>query len=132
MFLRSAQNFDYFNELVDARLARKDGLAKHQLRNHTAHGPNVDVGAVVCVAENELRSAVVPRANVAYIGLALDELFGGTEVAKLEDVALGVDEDVLRLDVSVANALGVNVGDRAQQLVAVQLDEQVRHHLFHF
>ena len=35
--LGRAQNFDYFDELVDARLARKDGLAKHQLRNHAAH-----------------------------------------------------------------------------------------------
>ena len=32
----------------------------------------------------------------------------------------------------MADALGVNVCDRTQQLVGVQLDEQIWHHLFHF
>ena len=32
----------------------------------------------------------------------------------------------------MADALGVNVSDRAQKLVGVELDEQVWHHLLHF
>ena len=42
-----------------------------------------------------------------------------------------VTQDVLWLNVSVANALRVDVGDRAQQLVRVELHQQVWHHLLH-
>ena len=31
----------------------------------------------------------------------------------------------------MADALGVYVGDRAEQLVSVELDQEVRHHLLH-
>ena len=43
----------------------------------------------------------------------------------------GVNEDVLGLDVSVANAFCMDVGDSSQHLVGIELDKQVRHHLFH-
>lgn len=43
-----------------------------------------------------------------------------------------INEDILRLDVSVTNTLGVNIRNRAKQLVAVKFNEQVRHHLLHF
>ena len=46
-------------------------------------------------------------------------------------MGVGVDEDVLGLDVSVADALGVDVGDGAEELVGVELDEDGRHHLLH-
>jgi len=43
----------------------------------------------------------------------------------------GVYEDVLGLDVSVADALGVDVGNGSEQLVGVHFDEQVGNHLLH-
>jgi hypothetical protein len=46
-------------------------------------------------------------------------------------MSLGVAENILRLDVSVTDALGMDVGDRSEQLVAVKLDNQVGHHLLH-
>ena len=46
-------------------------------------------------------------------------------------MALGVDEDVLGFDVSVADALCVDVRNGAEQLVGVNLDEQVWDHLLH-
>lgn len=43
----------------------------------------------------------------------------------------GIYENILGLDVSMADALGMDVGDRAQQLVRVDLHKQVRDHLLH-
>ena len=43
----------------------------------------------------------------------------------------GVDEDILRFYVTVADALGVDVRNRAQELVGVELDQEVRDHLLH-
>jgi len=47
-------------------------------------------------------------------------------------VTLSVAQNVLGLDVSVADSLCVYVGNRAQQLVAVQLYYQIWNHLLHF
>ena len=54
---------------------------------------------------------------------------GGAEVAELELVRMRVDEQVLRLDVPVAHAHGVDVRQRAAHLEHVQLYEQRRHAL---
>ena len=43
-----------------------------------------------------------------------------------------VAENVLRLDVSMANALGMDVCYRSEQLVRVEFYKEVWHHLLHF
>ena len=43
-----------------------------------------------------------------------------------------VTQDVLWLNVSVANSLSVNVGDGPHQLIRVKLDNKVWHLLLHF
>ena len=104
-----AQDFDDFDELVDAALAREDGLTEHELGDDAAHGPHVDVRAVVRVAEDQLRRAIITRANVRNVGLTLNKLLCAAEVAQFQDVRIGVHEDVLWLDVSVADAFGVDI-----------------------
>jgi len=47
-----AQDFDDLDELVDAALTREDGLSKHEFSDDTANGPNIDIRAIVAVAEN--------------------------------------------------------------------------------
>ena len=86
-----AQDFDDFNELVNAALTREDRLAQHQLSDDTADGPDIDVGAIVRVAEDELGGAVVARANIRYIGLALNELLGRAEVTQLQNMRSSVN-----------------------------------------
>ena len=78
---RRAQDFDYFDELVDARVAREYGLAEEELGEDAARRPDVDVAGVVGGAEDELGRAVVAAANVGDVEFAFDELFGATEVA---------------------------------------------------
>ena len=70
--------------------------------------------------ENEFRSSVVPRANVADVRLTLDQLLGGPEVAELQNVTLGIHQDVLRFYVSVTDALSVDICNRSEKLVAIK------------
>lgn len=91
-----------------------------------------DVGRVVGGPEDELGCAVVPRADVADVGLASDENLGRPEVAELEDAGSGVKEEILRLDVPVADADGVDVHERTEKLVHVKFDLQHRHGLLEF
>ena len=44
---------------------------------------------------------------------------------------VSVDKNVLRLDVAMADALRVDVSNRAEELVCIYLDDEVWHHLFH-
>ena len=74
---------------------------------------------VVGRAEDELRSTIVARADVRDIRLILDQDLGTAKVAELEDAGSGVKEQVLGLDVSVADTLGVNVCEGAEELVDV-------------
>ncbi len=54
-----AQNFDYFNELVDPGLAWEDWLAEHEFSDYTTDRPHVDVGPVVRISKDQLWCSVV-------------------------------------------------------------------------
>jgi len=45
--LWSAKDFNNLYQLVDSGLARENWLSQHQFCDHTADGPNVDVGPVI-------------------------------------------------------------------------------------
>ena len=75
-----------------------------------------DVGSVIGGAKDEFRGAVVTRANVADVGFAGHEDLGRAEVAQLQDARGWVQEQILRLDVAVADAYRVDVGERAEKL----------------
>ena len=47
-------------------------------------------------------------------------------------MAIHITENILRLDVSVTNTQGVNIGNRPHELVRVKFDNEVWHHLLHF
>ena len=44
---------------------------------------------------------------------------------------VGVDKNVLRLNVTMADAFRVDVSYRAEKLVCIYLDDEVWHHLLH-
>jgi len=74
---------------------------------------------VVGRAKDEFGSTIVARADVRDVGLILDQDLGTAKVAELEDAGSGVEEQVLGLDVSVADTLGVDVCEGAEELVDV-------------
>ena len=93
---------------------------------------HTDIGGVVGRAEDELGGTVVSRANVADIGLASDENLGRAKVTELEDTCGRVEEEVLRLDIAMADADGVDVGEGAEELVGIQFNLEHGHGLFEF
>lgn len=72
--------------------------------------------------ENKFWSAVVSRADVRNVGLVFHQNLRAAEVTELQDARSGVQKQILRLDVSVADTLRVNVGKRTEELVDVELD----------
>lgn len=56
---RSSEDFDNFHQLINAALSREDGLTEHELCNDTTDRPNIDVGAILRVAEDQLWCTVV-------------------------------------------------------------------------
>lgn len=89
-------------------------------------------GRVVSGAENQLRSAVVSRTNVRDIGFVLHQNLGASKITKLEHTSVGVQEQVLRLDIPMANTLRMDIGKSTEKLVDIQLDLQDWHGGLHF
>lgn len=83
--------------------------------------------SVVCSTENKFRGAIVTRADVRHVRFVRNQDLRAAEITELENSAVGVQEKVLRLDVTMADALGVDVRKCSEQLVDVQLNFQNRH-----
>lgn len=86
-----------------------------------------DLRCVVGRAKDQLGRPVVARANVGDIGLVFDQNLGGAEITQFEDAGVGVQQKVLRFNVTVTDSLRVDVGKRSEQLVDVEFDLQHGH-----
>jgi len=130
---RSSQNLDNFYQLVDARFTREQRLTQHQLGHDTPGRPNIYVGkaftsafwaiafelkcpypltnvrSVVGSSKDQFGCTVVPRANVADVGLSCYQNLGRSKVTQLQDSGCWVEQQVLGLDVSVADSHRVDV-----------------------
>mmetsp|Transcript_6086 Transcript_6086/g.17155 ORF Transcript_6086/g.17155 Transcript_6086/m.17155 type:complete len:342 (+) Transcript_6086:192-1217(+) len=126
-----AQHLDDLHQLVHTALPGEDGLPQDELGGHTRGRPDVDDCRVVRGSKNQLWRSVVARADVRDVGLPLHKPLGRAEVAQLQRVRVAVHEEVLRLDVAVADPHSVDVRTGAAHLVGVQLHEDVRHRLLH-
>lgn len=82
---------------------------------------------VVCSAEDQFWCPVVSGADVRHIRLVLHKNLGASEIAQLQYASVRVEEEILRLDISVADSLGVDVGKRAEKLIDVELDLENGH-----
>lgn len=65
--------------------------------------------SIVGRTKDELRRSVIPGANVADVGFAGDEDLCAAKVAELKDTGRGVEEEILGLDVAVADANRMDV-----------------------
>lgn len=147
----SSEHFDDLDKLINATLAGEQGLAEHQLSHDASCRPDIyhldkpqgerkiwctwsrtDVCGVVGCAEDEFRSAIIPGTDIRDVGFTRNENLGRTEVAKLENASSGIEEEVLRFDISVTNANGVDVGEWAKKLIHVKFDLKHGHWLLEF
>jgi len=82
---------------------------------------HTDFGSVVDGAKDEFRGAVITGANVRYIWLSFDEILGRAEVTQLKHARVWIEEQILRLNVTMANSLMVKIRKRPEKLIHVQL-----------
>lgn len=94
-------------------------------------GVRTNFGGVIGGAENELWRSVITRADVRDVGLILHQDLSTAKVAKLQNATTGVQEEVLRLDVTMTDSLGVDVREGPEKLVNVKLHLQDGHSSLH-
>ena len=86
---------------------------------------------IVRSSEDELGRPVVSRADVRDVRLVLHQNLCTSEVAELEDASARVEEQILRLDVAMADTLGMDVCQSSEKLLDVQLDLENWHRRLH-
>lgn len=127
-FLLTGSQFSkYFldaEELIDLRLAREESLAIRDLAHDAARCPYVHFFAVVVAQKQFWRPVPPSRHVVSETGRArfVAEHSGKAKVADLEHLRLRVDQQILRLDVSMDHVVAMTVLDRLKNLVQIPLD----------
>lgn len=95
------------------------------LCHDTSSRPDVDAGVVGPATQEDVGGAIPQGDDLVRERVNGDtEGPGKTKIAELE-LALLVDEEILRLEVSVENAILVAEGDAAKQLVHERLDRDI-------
>ena len=113
--------------LIYLGVTHEEGTLLDQLSEDTSDGPHVHTKGVLLLAEEDLGGSVPESLDL--VGQCLDgnrECSGETKVADL-DVALGVDQKILGLQVSVDDPLGMAVVNSTEQLVEHLLDSLLVH-----
>lgn len=103
--------------MVLVRRAGEERAPRVHLGHDAARRPDVDAGVVGAGAEEDVRRAVPERHD--FVGEGVDGDSEGArkaEVCKLE-LAFQVDEEVLRLQIAVQDAVGVAEVNALQELV---------------
>ncbi len=81
-----------------------------------------NLSCIVGSAKNELGSSIVARADIRDVRLVGNQDLSTTKITQLQNTSIWVKQEVLRLYISMADSLRVNVRERAEQLVDVNLD----------
>jgi hypothetical protein len=125
----SAQDAEDLEDLVNLGVAGEEGLAGGHLGEDAADGPHVDTSGVLTTTEENLRCAVPESDDFMCVGTERDtERARQTEISQLQ-VALLVDEQVLRFEITVQDAVGVAVAGSLEQLERELLDLRSCQHL---
>jgi len=106
-----------FGDRLGVVLGFEGGLPSDQLEDGHSQRPEVDA-LIIAPAEVDLRGEVAVAADDGEhlpLFAHLEGLLGNAEVDDLDGLSLLVVEDVLRLDVAVADVVAVEVGDYPHQ-----------------
>mmetsp|Transcript_114445 Transcript_114445/g.363752 ORF Transcript_114445/g.363752 Transcript_114445/m.363752 type:complete len:330 (+) Transcript_114445:193-1182(+) len=119
---RGAQLLEHLEDRVNLGIAGEERRPCGHLRNDASHAPNVDGHAVVRAAQEDLWGPV-PHGD--HLVRVLGHGHGvGPSQAEVGDLQAqpGVDEEVLGLEVSMQDSVGVAEIDAVTQLVGEELD----------
>mmetsp|Transcript_103958 Transcript_103958/g.238005 ORF Transcript_103958/g.238005 Transcript_103958/m.238005 type:complete len:242 (-) Transcript_103958:19-744(-) len=111
-------------DLVHFIGAGEEGEKGHHLEEHASHPPHIHLVAVVPVRQQALRRPVPSRRDVLRIGLLGVDPTTAAQIRQLQGVI--PDEDVLRLDITVEDAVPVHVVHCLTELVHVHLNLGLR------
>jgi len=123
-FGRSAEDAEDLEDLVDLRITREERLTGSHLGEDAANGPHVDTSGVLAATEQNFGRAVPESDDLVSVSAERNTKGAGqTKIGQLQ-VALLVDEQVLRLEITVKNAVGVAVARALEELKSELLDLQ--------
>jgi len=74
----------------------------------------------------------VPGADISHVGFPFFEFFGRTKITEDKSIEFGVHEDVLGLDISMANAQVVNISECPEHLISINFAQHIRELIFDF
>lgn len=115
-FGRSAEDAEDLEDLVNLGVTWEEGLAGSHLGEDAADGPHVDTSGVLAATEQDFGRAVPESDDLVSVSAERNtESAGQTKIGQLE-VAFLVDEQVLRLQVTVQNTVGVAVARTLKEL----------------
>ena len=120
-FIGSSKNQQDLVELVDIIVAAEEWFSTKKLGQDTACRPDINCLGVVGEREHDLRSPVPPGSHVlchepsVLLGV-FQKPAGQPKVADLE-LAIGVDEQVSRLQITMKNICRVDILEPTQHLV---------------
>ena len=122
----SPHHLNNLNKVVDAAFPDKERHSIEHLEEHAAQGPDIDHGGIVGGSKDELGGTVASRTNVGQVRL-IGQYFGRSKITDHQPTVL--DQQVMRLDVPVANPQRMNVKQTSECLVSEQFDLKSRHRL---
>jgi hypothetical protein len=123
---RGTENAEDLEDLVDLGVTWEERLAGSHLGEDAANGPHVDTSGVLATTKQNLRRAVPEGDDLVSVSTERNtEGASETKIGQLQ-VALLVDEQVLRLEVTVQDAVGMAVASALEELKGELLDLQWR------
>ena len=115
-----AQNMMDFVNLVEFIVTGEEWEQRDDFEHDAADAPQIHLVAVVTIGEEALGRAVPPRRDVLCVGLLRIDAAAGAEVGQFHLILH--QKNVLRLDVSVEDAVAMHVIDSLHELVHVVFD----------
>lgn len=122
ILVRGAQHFKYFEDLVDFRVSHEEGLLLHHLGENAAGGPQIDTKGVGFLAEEDLRASVPEGHDLVRVSFDGEAKSAGkTEISQFDYRAAGIHKEVLGLEITMEDAVLVEVNQRLKDLVEERL-----------
>lgn len=106
VLVRCTKNFEYFEDLVNFAVTHEERLPLHHLSENTSRRPQINTQCIRFLAKKNLRTPV-PKSNY-FVRVSLNrktKSAGKSEVSQFNVLATCVDQQVLRLQISVENAV---------------------------